>query len=92
MRIVPQEIIQVFRNKLDELETDIEEILKMEYGEKMLKSCETQLDKAEKQLKQKDSNPKREWFQTRNERLQEQEKLRLDSYNRKKKEIIKRRT
>jgi len=34
MRIVPQEIIQIFRNKLEELEPDIEEILKIEYGEK----------------------------------------------------------
>jgi len=53
MRIVPQEIVQIFRNKLEELEPDIEEILKMEYGEKMIKSCETQIDRAEKQLKQK---------------------------------------
>ncbi|CAF4571662.1 unnamed protein product [Rotaria sp. Silwood1] len=92
MRIIPQEIIQIFRNKLEELEPDIEDILKMEYGEKMLQSCETQLDKAEKRLKQNktnDTNPKREWFQTRNERLQEQEKLRLDSYNGKKKKLSK---
>ncbi len=38
-----EEIVQIFRNKLDELESDIEEILKMEYGEKMIKSCETQV-------------------------------------------------
>ena len=44
MRIVPQEIIQIFRNKLEELEGDIEEILKMEYGEKMLRSCETKVN------------------------------------------------
>ena len=40
MRIVPQEVVQIFRNKLEELEGDIEEILKMEEGEKMLQSCE----------------------------------------------------
>ncbi|CAF1229774.1 unnamed protein product [Rotaria sordida] len=92
MRIIPQEIIQIFRNKLEELEPDIEEIFKMEYGEKMIQSCETQLDKAEKHLKQNktnDTNPKREWFQTRNERLQEQEKLRLDPYNSTKKKLSK---
>lgn len=43
MRIVPQEIVQIFRNKLEELEGDIEEILKMEEGEKMLQSCETKV-------------------------------------------------
>lgn len=61
----------------------------MEYGEKMLKSCEIQLDRADKQLKQKESEPKREWFQSRNERLQEKDKLRLDSYNGKKKKLSK---
>jgi len=40
-----KEIIQIFRNKLEELEPDIEEILKIEYGEKMIKSCETQVKK-----------------------------------------------
>jgi len=40
-----KEIIQIFRNKLEELEPDIEEILKIEYGEKMIKSCETQVNK-----------------------------------------------
>ncbi|CAF2696154.1 unnamed protein product [Rotaria sp. Silwood2] len=92
MRIIPQEIIQIFRNKLEELEPDIEEILKMEYGEKMLQSCETQLNKAQQHLKQNktnETNSKREWFQTRNERLQEQEKLRLDPYSGKKKKLSK---
>lgn len=89
MRIVPQEIVQIFRNKLDELEPDIEEILKMEYGEKILNSCESQIDKVEKKLKTKETNPKREWFQSRQERLQEQDKLRLDTYNGKKKKLSK---
>ena len=38
-----EEIVQIFRNKLEEFEPDVEEILKMEEGEKMLKSCETQV-------------------------------------------------
>ena len=38
-----KEIVQIFRNKLEEFEPDVEEILKMEEGEKMLKSCETQV-------------------------------------------------
>jgi hypothetical protein len=40
-------------------------------------------------LKQKEPNANREWFQTRNERIQEQDKLRLDSYNGKKKKVPK---
>ncbi|CAF3839226.1 unnamed protein product [Adineta steineri] len=92
MRIIPQEIIQIFRNKLEELEPDIEEVLKMEYGDKMLKSCETQIDRAERQLKQAKASitaPEREWFQTRNERMKEQEKLRLDTHSNKKKKFSK---
>jgi len=49
--IFSKEIIQIFRNKLEELEPDIEEILKIEYGEKMLKSCETQVMNSEKKTK-----------------------------------------
>jgi len=90
MRIIPQEIVQLFRNKLEELEPDIEEILKMEYGEKMLENCQNQLDKAEKQLKTPTtmSTPKREWFQSRHERIQEKDQLRLDTYNGKKKKKL----
>ncbi|CAF1034035.1 unnamed protein product [Adineta ricciae] len=92
MRIIPQEIVQMFRNKLEELEPDIEEILKMEYGEKMINSCETQINKAEQQLKQgktAGTTPAREWFQSRKERKNEQDKLRLGSYNGKKKKLSK---
>ncbi|UJR09178.1 hypothetical protein I4U23_013426 [Adineta vaga] len=92
MRIIPQEIVQMFRNKLEELEPDIEEILKIEYGEKMIKSCETKIDRAEQQLKQgksTTSDQTREWFQSRKERMVEQDKLRLDSYNGKKKKLSK---
>ncbi|CAF5122768.1 unnamed protein product, partial [Rotaria magnacalcarata] len=92
MRIIPQEIVQIFRNKLEELEPDIEEILKMEYGDKMLQTCEAQIDKAEKRLKDSKtdaSNPKREWFQNRNERIAEQDKLRLDPHSNKKKKVSK---
>lgn len=42
-----------------------------------------------KESKTMDANPKREWFQSRQERLQEQDKLRLDSYNGKKKKLSK---
>ncbi len=49
--IFSKEIIQIFRNKLEELEPDIEEILKIEYGEKMLKSCETQVMNSKKKDK-----------------------------------------
>ncbi len=45
-----KEIIQIFRNKLEELEPDIEEILKIEYGEKMIKSCETQVKNKNDQI------------------------------------------
>ena len=51
-----------------------------------------QINKAEQQLKQgktAGSTPAREWFQSRKERKNEQDKLRLDSYNGKKKKLSK---
>ncbi|CAF0910034.1 unnamed protein product [Didymodactylos carnosus] len=91
MRIISQEVIQMFRNKLNELERDIEEVLKMEYGEKMLNSCEKQLDKAQSKLSsEKKQNGEgqpvndREWFQNRADRQKEKETLRLGNHSKKK--------
>ena len=66
--------------------------VKHKYDEFLIRSNHfplSQIDRAEKQLKQKELDPKREWFQSHKERLEEQDKLRLDSYNGKKKKVSK---
>lgn len=83
-RVVPQEVISKYRNKINSLEKDIGLILKMEREEKDLNISEARVHKAEKLIKHHEeilSHPKRTWFQTHQERMTEQEKLRLGQFN-----------
>jgi len=66
-RVVPAEVINKFREKLNGLESEIGEVLKMEANEKKILSTENQVNKAEKILKGEE-NAKRVWFQKRIDR------------------------
>lgn len=83
-RVVPQEVVTKYRNKISSLEKDIGLVLKMEREEKDLNISEARVHKAEKLIKHHEeilSHPKRTWFQTHHERIAEQEKLRLGQFN-----------
>ncbi|XP_048779309.2 probable ATP-dependent RNA helicase DDX27 [Ostrea edulis] len=83
-RIVPQEVISKYRDKINKLEKDIAEIEQQEKEESYLRATENQMNKA-KNLLEKDKNgmddQKRIWFQSHKERMQEKEALRLGEFN-----------
>ncbi|KAK3085997.1 hypothetical protein FSP39_011961 [Pinctada imbricata] len=82
-RIVPQEVITKYKNKINSLEKDIKEIEKEEDEERVTRATENQMNKAKRLLeggKEKDSM-KRTWFQTHKERQMEKDALRLGDYN-----------
>ncbi|XP_058833196.1 probable ATP-dependent RNA helicase DDX27 [Topomyia yanbarensis] len=87
-RIIPTEIVEKYRKKVQALETEIEKVLQEERAEKLLRQTEQQLDKTERKLKGVVSGPSREWFQNRRDRKEEQERLSLktekDTENKKK--------
>ncbi|XP_030764559.1 probable ATP-dependent RNA helicase DDX27 [Sitophilus oryzae] len=75
-RVIPPDIVDKYRQKLEKLETQIEQILNEEEEERLLNKAENQANKAQKLLKG-EKEPVRPWFQTKKQRKQEQEKLSL---------------
>ncbi|VEN57793.1 unnamed protein product [Callosobruchus maculatus] len=75
-RIIPPDVLEKYRNKLEKLEPEIAEILQEEYNERQLSKVENQVNRAEKLLKG-EAEEKRPWFQTKKQR--QEEKNRLDS-------------
>eukprot|EP00057_Strongylocentrotus_purpuratus_P019942 XP_011674416.1 PREDICTED: probable ATP-dependent RNA helicase DDX27 [Strongylocentrotus purpuratus] len=81
-RIIPQGVVAKYRDKIASLEEDIEEVLRLEREEKEMRTTELQLQKATMMLNHHSeimSRPKRSWFQSHKERMQEQASLRLDA-------------
>ncbi|XP_038068012.1 probable ATP-dependent RNA helicase DDX27 [Patiria miniata] len=79
-RVVPQDVVQKYRDKIASMEEDIEEVMRLEEEEKEIRITELQMHKASAMLEhQKEifSRPKRTWFQTHKERVQEMDKLQL---------------
>uniref|UniRef100_A0A336LVB9 RNA helicase n=2 Tax=Culicoides sonorensis TaxID=179676 RepID=A0A336LVB9_CULSO len=86
-RIIPAEIIEKYRKKVQALEPEIEKVLEEEQAEKMLAQAEQQLNKTEKKLKEELASGKkngastvpRQWFQTHKQRMEDKERLSLKS-------------
>ncbi|CAH1365083.1 unnamed protein product [Tenebrio molitor] len=74
-RVIPPDILEKYRNKLEKLEPQIEKILQEEYEERLLAKAENQAKKAEKLLKGETNNVVRPWFQTKKQRKEEKERL-----------------
>ncbi|XP_063816588.1 probable ATP-dependent RNA helicase DDX27 [Pseudophryne corroboree] len=72
-RILPQDVISKFRDKITKLEKEIYAVLQLEKEEKEMQKSETQISVAQKKL-QSGAEPEhmeRSWFQTREERKKE---------------------
>lgn len=75
-RVIPADIIEKYRQKLEKLEPQIAQILQEEYEERLLSKAENQANRAQKLL-QGEQSEKRSWFQTKKERNEEKERLAL---------------
>ncbi|XP_022184800.2 probable ATP-dependent RNA helicase DDX27 isoform X2 [Nilaparvata lugens] len=79
-RIVPVEILEKYRKKVEKLEGEIEAILKEEEAERLLAKAENQANKVENLMKEKGKGMgerPREWFQSTKERMKEKERQKL---------------
>ncbi|NXX96554.1 DDX27 helicase, partial [Centropus bengalensis] len=75
-RILPQDVILKFREKIENLEKDVYAVLCLEREEREMQQSEAQINKAKKQLEtgKKEAGSEgleRSWFQTREERKKE---------------------
>ena len=72
--IITLDVVAKYRDRIASLEEDIEEVLRLEKEEKEFAAAELQLHKATAMLRHREeilSRPKRSWFQSHRERMQE---------------------
>ncbi|XP_012879830.1 PREDICTED: probable ATP-dependent RNA helicase DDX27 [Dipodomys ordii] len=74
-RILPQDVILKFRDKIEKMEKDVYAVLQLEAEEKELQQSEAQINTAKRLLEKgqeaKEQEPERSWFQTKEERKKE---------------------
>uniref|UniRef100_F7DYE8 RNA helicase n=1 Tax=Xenopus tropicalis TaxID=8364 RepID=F7DYE8_XENTR len=73
-RVIPQDVISKFREKITKSEKEIYAVLQLEKEEKEMQMSEAQISVAKKKLqpgKGEESHPERSWFQTKEERRKE---------------------
>ncbi|KAF0874565.1 DDX27 helicase, partial [Crocuta crocuta] len=74
-RILPQDVILKFRDKIEKMEKDVYAVLQLEAEEKEMQQSEAQINTAKRLLeKGKEAlnhEPERSWFQTKEERKKE---------------------
>ncbi|XP_052581956.1 probable ATP-dependent RNA helicase DDX27 [Peromyscus californicus insignis] len=74
-RIIPQDVILKFRDKIEKMEKDVYAVLQLEAEEKELQQSEAQIDTAKRLLgkgkETAEQEPERSWFQTKEERKKE---------------------
>lgn len=70
-RIIPSEAVAAITAKLEELKDDVQEVLKEEKEEKLMRQAEMELKKGQNMVKHEAeifSRPARTWFQTEKEK------------------------
>ncbi|XP_077023275.1 putative ATP-dependent RNA helicase DDX27 [Tamandua tetradactyla] len=74
-RILPQDVILRFRDKIEKMEKDVYAVLQLEAEEKELQQSEAQISTAKRLLEKgkeaPNQEPERSWFQTKEERKKE---------------------
>lgn len=75
-RVIPPDIIEKYRSKLEKLEPQIEQILQEEYEERLLSKAENQANRLQNKL-EGEKGENRSWFQTKKQRKEEKQRLAL---------------
>ncbi|KAM5220820.1 putative ATP-dependent RNA helicase DDX27 isoform 1-T1 [Hipposideros larvatus] len=70
-RILPQDVILKFRDKIEKMEKDVYAVLQLEAEEKEMQQSEAQINTAKRLLEKGKEEPERSWFQTKEERKKE---------------------
>ncbi|XP_004370317.1 probable ATP-dependent RNA helicase DDX27 [Trichechus manatus latirostris] len=74
-RILPQDVILKFRDKIEKMEKDVYAVLQLEAEEKEMQQSEAQINTAKRLLEKGkealNQEPERSWFQTKEERKKE---------------------
>ena len=70
------EVVEAYRRHITDLEEDVKLIIREEKEERQMRACENQTNKAQRLLENagRDAEPKRQWFQTHRQRMEEKGK------------------
>lgn len=77
-RVIPPDIVEKYKTKLEQIEPEIQGIVQEEYAERLLSKAENQANRAQKMLNGEKSEA-RPWFQNKKERKDEKERLAITS-------------
>ncbi|XP_051887158.1 probable ATP-dependent RNA helicase DDX27 [Pristis pectinata] len=82
-RVIPQDVVMKFRQKIEKLEKEIYAVLQLEKEEKMMQRSEAQINTAKNKLQKdnEETRPERTWFQTREERKKERVSKALQEFD-----------
>ncbi|XP_068118633.1 probable ATP-dependent RNA helicase DDX27 [Hyperolius riggenbachi] len=82
-RILPQDVISKFREKITNMEKEIYAVLQLEKEEKEMQKSESQISAAQKKLQngKEEQSQERSWFQTKEERKKERLSHALQEYD-----------
>ncbi|XP_072094749.1 probable ATP-dependent RNA helicase DDX27 [Mobula birostris] len=82
-RVIPQDVVMKFRQKIEKLEKEIYAVLQLEKEEKMMQRSEAQINTAKNKLQkdEEETRPERSWFQTREERKKEKVSKALQEFD-----------
>lgn len=70
-RILPQDVILKFRDRIEKMEKDVYAVLQLEAEEKEMQQSEAQINTAKRILEKGKEEPERSWFQTKEEKKKE---------------------
>ncbi|KAL8591704.1 hypothetical protein ACOMHN_061796 [Nucella lapillus] len=89
-RTVPPEVVTRFRERIEEMRDDIDDITREEQEDRKVRALENQANKAQRLLENgaNGAAPKRDWFQSHRQRMEEKESLRLGKLEKKKKQEL----
>lgn len=81
-RVIPPDIVEKYKQKIEKLQPQIAQIVREEEEERLLSKAENQANKMEKMLSG-NKDEVRPWFQTKQERKKEKDKLKASNTNKK---------
>ena len=78
-RVIPTDIVEKYRKKLATIEEDVKKVIEEETAEREIAKVENKANRLQNKINDKVEDPDRVWFQSKQERLDEKNKLKEEN-------------
>ena len=78
-RVIPTQIVEKYRKKLAAIEEDVNKVMEEETAEREIAKVENKANRLQNRINDKEEEPDRAWFQSKQERLDEKNKLKEEN-------------